>query len=215
MRYLLVLVILSVAIGGYLYFTPHPAQIAGQSTEKPEKSKSIEKPTIILEAPKIVRDVTPNSLVKAPIPEQDTLLERLPAKKVPVVKKKAKPVKWTRPEVLKAGLVRVNGTAISFAGVDPIELDTVCEAKSGETWPCGRFARTSFRNFLRGRTITCDPRDVPESGQDIYTACRVGKTDIGSWLIANGWARPTNDVYSKEHKTAKDGRLGIWREETP
>ncbi len=71
--------------------------------------------------------------------------------------------------------------------------------------------------FLRGRAVECF---FPHSAQvvDIVAPCRVGKTDLGLWLLQQGWSAAgdlaTVDYREAEH-AARCGVIGIWRGETP
>ena len=88
---------------------------------------------------------------------------------------------------------------------------------TGGTWPCGRTALYSLRRFLHGRAVECyfpGGSDVTE----ITAPCRVGTSDIGLWLLSEGWARP-NDLATDAYRSAASDALcagrGIWRGEKP
>ena len=72
--------------------------------------------------------------------------------------------------------------------------------------------------FLHGRAVEC-LFTYAEGATGIAAPCRVGKTDLGEWLLANGWAIPTDaasDAYRRASARARCTRLGIWRgERTP
>jgi endonuclease YncB( thermonuclease family) len=95
--------------------------------------------------------------------------------------------KLARPVATAAGMMEVSGYQITIAGIEAISPDETC-AYEGRSWPCGARARSAFRAWLRGRSVTCDM--PPEAqGQALSIACRLGKQDIGAWLVGNGWAR--------------------------
>ena len=64
--------------------------------------------------------------------------------------------------------------------------------------------RESYEQFLR--SDKSDPLVAP---------CRIGKLDIGLWLLAQGWVKPepsASDDYRKAAEAAHCAGLGLWRE---
>lgn len=131
-----------------------------------------------------------------------------------------KPPKQTKPEDWKgtplfqpvakaAGLIDAKGYSIAVSGIDMVGLEETC-TDAGKEWACGQRARTAFRGFLRGRAVVC--KVPPENGRDIIAAeCRIGKEDIGQWLVENGWARATAaGPYAEAGKQAEADRKGIF-----
>jgi endonuclease YncB( thermonuclease family) len=114
-----------------------------------------------------------------------------------------------RPVAPAAGLVEAMGHTIAIAGIDPVALDETCLFE-GEEWACGVRARAAFRAFLRGRSVTCAVQ--PEAGPETVTArCRLGKRDLGQWLVSNGWARATaGGPYDEAGDKARSARKGVF-----
>ncbi len=80
----------------------------------------------------------------------------------------------------------------------------------GRDWNCGARARTAFRGFLRGRAVVCDVPPETERGV-IVAKCRIGKQDIGEWLVANGWVRAEDTgPYVDAGRKAEAERKGIF-----
>jgi endonuclease YncB( thermonuclease family) len=52
-------------------------------------------------------------------------------------------------------------------------------------------ARTALRALIRGRTLNCRMTGDDAQNGKITTSCKVGKTDIGQWLVDQGWTRST------------------------
>ena len=89
-----------------------------------------------------------------------------------------------------------------------IAADEQCRT-GGRTWPCGVNARTAFRLFLRGRALACDI--PPKAGDDIVASCRLGKQDVGAWLVINGWARAApGGPYAEAQQSAESRKKGIF-----
>ena len=155
------------------------------------------------------RNVTPPGIL--PGPEVDGPLVREP---VPVPA--ADPARWHRfflPATNDAATFATQGLTIRISGVAPPGVDMSCVLSDGSRWPCGRTARHALRMFLRGRAVECFfPYSLEVA--DIVAPCRVGRTDLGLWLLAQGWAEAgelaTDDYREAEH-AARCAGAGIWR----
>jgi endonuclease YncB( thermonuclease family) len=139
--------------------------------------------------------------------------------RAPALAKPPDPPRWVRyflPETTDAATFSVNGVTIHIAGVKPpAPGDTCASADGGQPWPCGQTALYAFRRFLHGRAVECY-FPYTSGVSDVIAPCRVGDTDLGLWLLAQGWARPDNlatDAYAAASGAARCDRLGLWREE--
>jgi endonuclease YncB( thermonuclease family) len=114
-----------------------------------------------------------------------------------------------RPVANAAGVFESMGYTVTVAGTDIIDPDEKCVFR-GKSWPCGASARTAFRSFLHGRAVTC--AFPPEGNQKSIAAdCRVGKENVGEWLVSNGWARAAgNGPYGDAGKKAQSAGRGIF-----
>jgi len=167
---------------------------------------------IILPPP--ARDVTPPGVT--PGPRIEGPVERIPAPPTPTPE-----ARWWRfflPRTADAATFVVDGNkTIRVAGVEPPPVDATCPLAEGENWPCGRTALYSLRRFLHGRAIECYFPRI-DGVTEITAPCRVGPTDIGLWLLTQGWGRPDDlatDDYRDATKTAVCSQNGIWRGQTP
>jgi len=54
---------------------------------------------------------------------------------------------------------------------------------------------------------------LPADGQDV-ARCRVGETDLGAYMISNGWAREvaaeSGGAYAEAQAEARAARRGVW-----
>lgn len=164
-------------------------------------------------APKSVRLIAPELVSPAP---SDGELERLPAKEPPARKKPFETVVSADarlrllplPIAESAGVIIAGGYRIAIAGIGTPDIDEQC---GPEKWNCGAAARAHFRAFLRGRSVRCRvPDKRPSDNETIVTACSVAGLDIGAWLVSQGWARRSGDVYVDEGKLAEDKRQGFF-----
>jgi endonuclease YncB( thermonuclease family) len=175
------------------------------------------------------RDVTPPGVTPAPagpgplireaVPPPPPAAAAVPLPAPPVAEPAGAPhdnaVRWHRfvlPETTDAGTFVVRGRTFRIAGVAPLPRAATCRNAAEEDWPCGDVALDALRHFLLGRPVECwfvgadpsDPQSVP---------CRVGKTDLGAWLLAQGWARAAHDASRRYRRVADDARCagrGLW-----
>lgn len=117
--------------------------------------------------------------------------------------------KLFQPVASAAGLIVAKGYSVAVSGIDVVGQDETCTT-DGKSWPCGIRARTAFRAFLRGRAVVCTV--PPEGGRDLVAAeCRIGKQDIGQWLVENGWARAAKGgPYVDAGEKARNEKKGIF-----
>lgn len=117
--------------------------------------------------------------------------------------------KLFQPVATAAGLIEAKGYSVAVSGIDVVPQDETCTT-DGKSWPCGIRARTAFRAFLRGRAVVCTV--PPEGGRDrIAAQCRIGKQDVGQWLVDNGWARATRGgPYVEAGEKALTAKKGIF-----
>ena len=162
-----------------------------------------------------------SGLVAVPVVAGEPLqrIEALPQPTPPPAPKLPEPVnlknhmRWKlvyNSVISSAGVFDLNGTSLVLPDIDVVSVDENCTAPDGATWPCGMVARTAFRNFVKGKAITCKVPDVPP--QDAYIAdCRLQGRDMAEWLVEQGWARakPSTSYVEKE-TAAKSYRRGIY-----
>jgi endonuclease YncB( thermonuclease family) len=117
--------------------------------------------------------------------------------------------KLFQPVASAAGVIEANGYSVAVSGIDIVKEDETCN-EDGKSWACGARARTAFRSFLRGRAVACK---VPlEADRSLIAAeCRIGKQDVGQWLVENGWARATvGGPYVEAGDKARADKKGIF-----
>lgn len=114
-----------------------------------------------------------------------------------------------RPVATAAGRLESRDRQVTIAGLDIVAADETCARDAAAAWPCGAYARTAFRSWLRGRSVTCGH----PASDGAAAACRVGKQDIGAWLVSNGWARASpGGPYADLGGEAERARRGIFGE---
>jgi endonuclease YncB( thermonuclease family) len=83
-----------------------------------------------------------------------------------------------------------------------------------QNWPCGAAAKTALRRLIRARAVVCD---LPGPGEHkSFTArCAVSGTDLSTWLVRQGWAKPHDlpePALADAAEVAKSERIGVWQE---
>jgi endonuclease YncB( thermonuclease family) len=159
------------------------------------------------------RNVTPPGITPGPPGEG-------PLVRVPVPPRPPEPPRWRRfflPVTDDAATFKADGKVIHISGVAPPKVDQMCRLADGTDWPCGRTALYSLRMFLHGRAVECLFPFV-EGAADIVAPCRVGGTDLGGWLLTQGWAAPdelATDTYRALAEAARCAGRGMWRGAAP
>ncbi len=152
---------------------------------------------------------------RTPPPPVTTPLKRvahvkMPRKPTPSL---AKGLVLYRPVAVDGATLRAKKRRISLHHVQPVPLSTTCPSEDGERWPCGIRARTALRAFIRQKRVTC--ANVKTVQSDEYAAsCSVGKHNLATWLIENGWAKVGRDAPGTLKEIAARARRagrGIWR----
>ncbi|WP_245452070.1 thermonuclease family protein [Mesorhizobium waimense] len=114
-----------------------------------------------------------------------------------------------RPIATSSAAFEAMGRKIIVSGTLGIDPDKSCSI--GEAaWPCGQRARAAFNAWLRGRALKCFV--PPETDRFAIAApCKLGKQDVGAWLVANGWAMALpGSIYGKAEATARTAGMGIY-----
>ena len=160
------------------------------------------------EASHTVRDVTPDYMTAGP-KVTGTLARVVP----PVEPSKARTERFFNAIVVSAGMIKVLGQEIHLAGIAAPEFDARC-GEGPASWPCGRMARAALRGLLRGRAVECE---IP-AGADALpdpANCLVGGENISEWLVAQGWAKRSGNLYEDSERTAREAKAGLWGETRP
>jgi hypothetical protein len=162
------------------------------------------------EVPPPSRDVTPPGVTPAPITSGPLIREPLP----PPPPEKPRWHRYFLPETTDAATFLVRDGVIRLAGVDALPRGGVCKLADGSNWPCGTTALFALRRFLGGRAIECFFLRG-DKGNPLTAPCRIGKLDIGLWLVTQGWVKAEASApedYRKAADAAHCAGLGLWRD---
>lgn len=115
--------------------------------------------------------------------------------------------------VRDGGTLEAGGTVITLHGIAARGTEDSCKDASGKTWQCGAASRAALARLIRGRAVSCTL--PPGGGTKAFAAtCSVGDTDLAEWMVAQGWAEPTEPVglaMRGAANAAREQRIGIWR----
>ncbi|WP_246691947.1 MULTISPECIES: thermonuclease family protein [unclassified Mesorhizobium] len=114
-----------------------------------------------------------------------------------------------RPIATSSAVFESMGWKVVISGAQDIGVDQTCSVRD-EVWPCGQRARSAFNAWLRGRALNCFL--PPETERFAIAApCRLGKQDVGAWLVSNGWAMALpGGIYGKAETVARNAGMGIF-----
>ena len=154
-----------------------------------------------------VRNVTPSG-VTTPIDSVGR------PKRVPLPREIAKSAdvhRFNRVTVMDAGQFEAGGKTVRLLGVTAPARGQTCPSSSGQAWPCGTRAAAALSALIRARAVDCEFQDG--SNDEGLATCRVAKTDLATWVLRQGWARPSGgaaETYSSAHESARSEKLGLW-----
>lgn len=114
--------------------------------------------------------------------------------------------------VIDGDTIEIHGQRIRFDGVDAPESRQIC-TRNGKPWRCGAAAAAALDELLAGKTVHCQ-REGTDRYQRVIGRCRVGSTDINTWLVSSGWAldyiRYSGGAYRADEERASANRAGVW-----
>ena len=116
--------------------------------------------------------------------------------------------------VSDSGTLEAGDVVIRLNGIVASKADAQCQDEKGKSWPCGAAAKTALRQLIRARAVVCD---LPGPGeQKSFTArCAVSGTDLSTWMVRQGWAKPNDPpepALADAAEAAKSERIGLWQE---
>jgi endonuclease YncB( thermonuclease family) len=152
------------------------------------------------------------------VDRQSQSLERLPAKKAPVIETKPEryPLRLdrTRPyRVIDSVTFVQAGKKYRLANLDPVPSAKTCKNRDGVRWACGLKSRVTLSRLLKGKMIRCAP--LGETDGLTLVECVSTNKDLGSTLAAAGFAlsQQGRGRYRAEENEARQQRMGVWAAE--
>jgi endonuclease YncB( thermonuclease family) len=113
--------------------------------------------------------------------------------------------------VIDGDTIDVGDTRVRLFGIDAPEMGQPCQGQAGE-FDCGDWVTGQVAQAFDGLTASCEGVDFDRYGRLVAT-CRVGRTDLAQWIVAEGFARAYllySDAYELDEKAAAIAGRGIW-----
>lgn len=117
--------------------------------------------------------------------------------------------------VLDGGTLKAGRLLVRIAHVTALGAKQSCTSRLGGDWPCGARARSSLQGLVRAYTLSCQ-RVAAVGEREVSATCAKGAADLGLWLVAQGWAVPTEDApeaYVAAVEAARAAKVGQWQAE--
>jgi endonuclease YncB( thermonuclease family) len=108
--------------------------------------------------------------------------------------------------------LRIEDQPIRLFGIDSPERHQSCSNSDGQAYACGQVATRALADFIAGRQVDCEVRDVDRYGRSV-AACMVGDVDLGGWMVKNGWTvayRKYSVDYIAAEDAARSAKVGLW-----
>lgn len=117
-----------------------------------------------------------------------------------------------RASVIDGDTIEIHGQRIRLFGRDAPEGGQTCLSAAGKAWRCGTAAAREVDALTRGKTVSCEMRDIDRYGR-IVAICSAGGHDIARVLVEQGLAvayrRYSHDYIASEDK-ARSAGSGMW-----
>lgn len=183
-------------------------------------AQSLSRPGIPTERPQAARlpepgpDTSERPLLAREKAEADRLAA-LQKKDENIIEIKPKPTTKTyyRVTVPDSGTLEAGEVVIKLDGIVARPADAQCQDKKGKSWPCGAAAKAALRRLVRARAVVCALPETAEQ-KSFTTRCAVSGTDLSTWMVRQGWAKPNDPpepALADAARAAKSERIGLWR----
>lgn len=110
--------------------------------------------------------------------------------------------------VVDGDTIEISGKRIRLSGFDTPESGKRCGSVNVH-----QRAALALSDFIGTRTVSCVDTGDRNSGRIVAT-CAVGGTDLGAYMVSQGWARDwprySDGKYCSAEKRARGEGKGIW-----
>lgn len=130
-----------------------------------------------------------------------------------------------RATVIDGDTLEIGSQRVRLWGVDAPEGRQSC-MRDGQAYRCGTEAARHLDRLINDRPVTCTPQGRPDRYHRMVARCAVTadcepsetcktfRRDLGSWMVAAGWAldepRYSGGEHAEQQYDAEQGRKGLW-----
>lgn len=113
--------------------------------------------------------------------------------------------------VIDGDTLEIAGSRVRLIGIDAVEKDQLCKDRSGDEWPCGRYATEELARLVGGKSVMCLVREYDRYGLAV-SDCETGGLSLSYWAVQQGWAVATDfgRDYVKAESEARAEERGIF-----
>src|SRR5215210_2503613 len=97
-------------------------------------------------------------------------------------------------DVVDVRTIRAGGRTITLAGIEGFDQNATCRARDGTRWSCAKLAREALRARVGNQSLTCSTEQEASATVLVATCTTRAGDDLAHALVADGWARATDDV---------------------
>lgn len=110
--------------------------------------------------------------------------------------------------VIDGDTLEIAGSRVRLIGIDAVEKDQLCKDRSGDEWPCGRYAAEELARLVNGKSVMCLVKEYDRYGRAVAD-CETGALSLSYWVVQQGWAIATDfsrDYVNAESEARAEGR---------
>jgi endonuclease YncB( thermonuclease family) len=115
-------------------------------------------------------------------------------------------------QVLDGDTIQIGTTRIRLFGIDAFEAEQMCNNTDNQSYGCGGRATRALSERIGTQIVSCVRRGS-DAFQRALAVCRVGATDLSSWMVRSGHALAYTKYaldYVIDETAAKSGQEGAW-----
>ncbi|MCJ2012189.1 thermonuclease family protein [Methylobacterium sp. J-076] len=117
-----------------------------------------------------------------------------------------------RARIIDGATLAIDGVPVALSGIVAPAADATCSDAREVPYACGHRIQAALAARIGAEAVTCTPSGR-EDGRTATATCLAGGTDLGEWMVAQGYAVPAREApsaYRAAGDRAWGRRLGLW-----
>lgn len=114
-----------------------------------------------------------------------------------------------RVAVVDGNTLRVEDRVVRLDGIVPPERGETCQGRDGLSFDCGVAAANALAAMLRQGTVDCTLVGTDRNGR-ARAMCSSGGAQLNHAVVAQGWARASDDTLAPAEQAARAQQRGLW-----